>query len=87
MKADYTEFDFGPGSKKRWEGQAKFQRLDLSEGWRYALSAAVDYAQDFDPLPSGLLALHRETDQSLVDVSVGYSTRPAPATEKSETPI
>jgi len=75
MNADYTEFDFGPGSEKRLTGLAKLRRLDLSDGWRFAVSASVGYAEDFDPLPSGLLALHRESGRSLIDLSIGYSSR------------
>ncbi len=75
MNANYTEFDYGPGSRKRWDGEAKIRRLDLSDGWRYAVSASVGYTQDFDPLPSAVLALHHESERFLTDLSVGYSTR------------
>ena len=72
---NYTEYDFGLGSEKRWDGLARLRRIDLSEGWRYAIALSVGYAEDFDPLPSATLLLHRETDRSLAALSVGYSTR------------
>ncbi len=79
VSGNWTEYDHGRGQLHQIDGDALLRLADISEGWRWAMTAGtrvvVHESEDPYVLPNGMLSLFRSGEGGLLMLSAGYDSR------------
>ncbi|UCD63757.1 MAG: hypothetical protein JSW34_13625 [Candidatus Zixiibacteriota bacterium] len=75
LRGDMDEYIDGFDSFERSSGQISLRLVRLGSGWRLGGTAAAEYVEDRDWLPSVSVSAQKETGKALLLLSIGYASR------------
>lgn len=82
IQANYGEYADGAVVHYKRYADLSFKLARMNDGWRWAAGGGARYDRELDILPWGTFVLHRETDRSLANLSIGYFEREASPHER-----